>query len=155
MKIQHLGFCMILGLASSVALTEPDGNNLASAASASGPSYSLVQSSYRPSDWQLWDPVLGQVQTCNSDANSQDFMANQPSFMQIVNAKVSEGMKYAAASQNPVDVQRLGRSGGQQLVHEVRVARPSNYRGDHLGPRDPGRVGAGAVTRRENCEVVP
>ena len=112
MKIKHLGFCMILGLASSVALTELGGNNLASAAPAalsatSSAVYSPVQSTYRPSNWQLWDPVQGQVQVCNSDANSQDFMANQPSFMKIINSNVSEGMKYTAASQNAVDVQRL------------------------------------------------
>ena len=95
MKIQRLGFCMVLGLASTFALT------------AFGQTYSPVQSPLRPSNWQLWDPVQGQVQVNNSDANSQDFMNNQPSFMQIVNANVKEGMKYAAASQNPLDVQRL------------------------------------------------
>ena len=95
MKIQHLGLCLVLALASS----------LPHAAFAQ--SYSPVQSSYRELGWSLWDSVKGQVQTANSDTDSQDFMNNQPSFMQIVNANLSEGMKYAAASKNPLDVTRL------------------------------------------------
>ena len=45
--------------------------------------------------------MQGQVQLANSDSGSQDFMNNQPSFMQVVNAHLSEGMQYAAAGSEP------------------------------------------------------
>ena len=95
MKIQHIGFCVALGLAALLPHT------------AFAQSYSPVQSTYRENGWSLWDSVQGQVQVANSDSGSQDFMSNQPSFMQVVNANLSEGMKYAAASKNPLDVTRL------------------------------------------------
>ncbi len=95
MKIQHFGFRVVLGLAGLLP------------AAAVAQSYSPVQSSYRELGWQLWDSVKGRVQVANSDTDSKDFMTNQPSFMQLVNANLGEGMKYAAAGKNPLDVTRL------------------------------------------------
>ncbi len=96
MKIQHLGFCLVLGLASSLP-----------GATFAAQTYSPVQSTYRELGWSLWDSVQGQVQLANSDSGSQDFMTNQPSFMAIVNAHLQEGFQYAAAGANALDVTRL------------------------------------------------
>ncbi len=96
MKIQQLGFCLVLGLASSLPV-----------AAFAAATYSPVQSTYRELGWSLWDSVKGQVQVANSDTDAKDFMTNQPSFMTVVNAHLNEGMQYAAANANPLDVTRL------------------------------------------------
>ena len=91
MKIQRLGFCVVLGLASSLAFT------------AFGATYSPVQSVCRPLGWNIYD----KVQTANCDAPAKDFESHRATFLQMVTRSLTEGMRYVSASQSKLDPQRL------------------------------------------------
>ena len=91
MKIQRLGFFMVLGLVSSLAFT------------AFGATYSPVQSAYRPMGWPIYD----KVQTANCDALAKDFESHRATFLQMVTRSLTEGMRYVSASQSKLDPQRL------------------------------------------------